>query len=158
MHKTWKTIKEVECDNMHECVELLKKRNYIVSHWISDIAKRSKINIKDINFPVELIRVKVSELGFDKPTTLKEIYSRLDQNNLKPVDPFIAINTRFHYDEQLKGEWLRIAVPLDSMIDSDGIPHLPKLGQGLNLLFIETYWSYPEAIFHPHNDFLVQKK
>ena len=33
------------------------------------------------------------------------------------------------------------------MIDSDGIPHLPKLGQGLNLLFIETYWSYPGAIF-----------
>ena len=39
MHKTWKTIKEVECDNMYECVELLKKRNYIVSHWIADIAK-----------------------------------------------------------------------------------------------------------------------
>ena len=117
MHKIWKTIKEVKCDNMRECVELLRKKNYIVSHWIADIAKKSETNIKDIKFPIELIRVKV-----------------------------------------LKGEWLRIAVPLDSMIDSDGIPHLPKLGQGLNLLFIETYWSYPGAVFHPHNDFLVQKK
>ena len=24
--------------------------------------------------------------------------------------------------------------------------------------FIETYWSYPKAIFHPHNDFIVQSK
>ena len=44
------------------------------------------------------------------------------------------------------------------MIDSDGVPHLPKLGSALGKLFVETYWSYPKAIFHPHNDFLVLKK
>jgi|TARA_B110000238_G_scaffold198634_1_gene243709 hypothetical protein len=158
MNKIWKTIKDVEFNSMEECVQLLKKKNYIVSHWIVDIAKRSNASIQDINFPVELIRIKVSELGFNNPTTLKEIYTKLDENNLKPVHPLIAIGTRLFYDTQPKGEWLRIAVPLESMIDSDGIPHLPKLGQGLNLLFIETYWSYPGAVFHPHNDFLFQKK
>ena len=100
----------------------------------------------------------VSDLGINSPITLREIYDLLEKKNLQPIDPLIAINARFHYDEQPKGEWLRMAVPLDSMIDSDGIPHLPKLGQGLNLLFLETYWSYPGAIFHPHNDFVVQKK
>ena len=44
------------------------------------------------------------------------------------------------------------------MIDSDGVPHLPKLGKALNKYFIETYWSYPHAIFHPHNEFVVCKK
>ena len=43
------------------------------------------------------------------------------------------------------------------MVDSDKVPHLPKLGSALGKLFIETYWSYPGAIFHPHNDFLVVK-
>ena len=43
------------------------------------------------------------------------------------------------------------------MIDSDGVPHLPKLGRALNKNFIETYWSYPNAIFHPHNEFIVCK-
>jgi hypothetical protein len=158
MHKVWKVIKEVKYGNMHECVELLQKKNYIVSHWIRDIAKRTKTDITSIKFPVELIRVKVSDLGIKNPTTLKEIYNLLEKKELQPIDPLIAINARFHYDEQPKGEWLRMAVPFDSMIDSDGIPHLPKLGQGLNLLFLETYWSYPGAIFHPHNDFVVQKK
>ena len=51
-----------------------------------------------------------------------------------------------------------IAVDFKSMIDSDGVPHLPKLGRALGKNFIETYWSYPGAIFHPHNDFLVMKK
>jgi|TARA_B100002003_G_C14063893_1_gene512066 hypothetical protein len=158
MHKVWKVIKEVKYGNMHECVELLQKKNYIVNHWIRDIAKRTKTDITSIKFPVELIRVKVSDLGIKNPTTLKEIYNLLEKKELQPIDPLIAINARFHYDEQPKGEWLRMAVPFDSMIDSDGIPHLPKLGQGLNLLFLETYWSYPGAIFHPHNDFVVQKK
>ena len=30
--------------------------------------------------------------------------------------------------------------------------------KALNKLFIETYWSYPKAIFHPHNEFVVMKK
>ena len=73
------------------------------------------------------------------------------------IEPEIAIYLRCLYKKQPKGEWLRIAVPFNSMIDSDGVPHLPKLGSALGKLFIETYWSYPGAIFHPHNDFLVEK-
>ena len=34
-----------------------------------------------------------------------------------------------------------------SMVDSDNVPHLPKLGKALNKFFIETYWAYPGAIF-----------
>ena len=25
------------------------------------------------------------------------------------------------------------------------------------IYFIETYWAYPNAIFHPHNEFIVCK-
>ena len=136
---------------------MLLKKNYQVSHWIRDIAKRTETDFKNIKFPVTLIRVKVSELGIKSATTLKTIYNLLENNNFKLVDPLIAINSRFYYDEQPKGEWLRFAVPFNSMIDSDGVPHLPKLGQGLGMHFLETYWSYPDAIFHPHNEFVVQK-
>ena len=58
-------------------------------------------------------------MGLVKPTTLEEVYKAFDQQGFEPIDPLIAINTRFIYDEQSR-EWLRIAVPFDSMIDSDG--------------------------------------
>ena len=157
MKDPWKIIKECKFRNMRECVEMLLKKNYQVSHWIRDIAKRTKTDFKNIKFPVTLIRVKVSELGIKSATTLKTIYIQLENNNFKLADPLIAINSRFYYDEQPKGEWLRFAVPFNSMIDSDGVPHLPKLGRGLGMYFLETYWSYPDAIFHPHNEFVVQK-
>ena len=73
------------------------------------------------------------------------------------VQPDVALRVRLYYKDQKKGEWLRFATPLDSMVDSDGVPHLPKLGSALNKLFIETYWSYKGAIFHPHNEFVVTK-
>ena len=74
--------------------------------------------------------------------------------NFKLVDPVVALVCRELYLEQPKGEWLRFATPFDSMIDTDGVPHLPKLGSALNLKFIETYWAYKKAIFHPHNEFV----
>ena len=33
----------------------------------------------------------------------------------------------------------------------------PKTVKALNKLFIETYWSYKGAIFHPKNEFVVCK-
>ena len=157
MENSWKIIKECKFSNMNECVESLLKKNYQVSHWIKDIAKRTKTDLENIKFPIILTRIRVSELGIKSATTLKTIYNLLEKENFKLINPLISINLRFYYDEQPKGEWLRIAVPFNSMIDSDGVPHLPKLGHGLGMYFLETYWSYPDSIFHPHNEFVVQK-
>ncbi len=157
MENSWKIIKECKFSNMNECVESLLKKNYKVSHWIKDIAKRTKTDLESIKFPIILTRIKVSELGIKSATTLKTIYNLLEKENFKLINPLIAINLRFYYDEQPKGEWLRFAVPFNSMIDSDGVPHLPKLGHGLGMYFLETYWSYPDAIFYPHGEFVVQK-
>ena len=73
MKDSWKIIKGCKFDNMHDCVELLLKKNYQVSHWIRDIAKRTKTDFKNIKFPVVLTKVKVSELGVKSATTLKTI-------------------------------------------------------------------------------------
>ena len=96
-------------------------------------------------------------MGFKKPTELKKIYKKIKDNGFKLVNPDIALRVRLKYKNQKTGEWLRFATSFNALIDSDGVPHLPKLGKALNTLFIETYWSYPKAIFHPHNEFIVMK-
>ena len=155
--KPWKVISKISLKNTDECLKLLKRKGYIPSPWIVNIFKKKKISYKKIKKPIILYRVSLRELGFKKPTTLKKFYKKLKiKYNL--VNPAIALFARSIYDEQKTGEWLRFATPMRSMIDSDGVPHLPKLGKALKLYFIETYWSYPKAIFHPHNEFVVQKK
>jgi hypothetical protein len=109
------------------------------------------------NSKVIKYQIKVSNLGLKKLTTLKNIYKKFKEKIFLCVPPDIALRARFFYNEQKTGELLRFATPMNSLIDTDSVPHLPKLGKVLNSFFIETYWSYPGAIFHPHNEFVVMK-
>ncbi|MDC1129895.1 hypothetical protein OAS92_04460 [Candidatus Pelagibacter sp.] len=157
MTKVWKIIKPTKYKNVIECIKALKKKKIYISPWIEDIVKNKKNKLIITNQIVYLFRVKVSFLGFSKPTQLKNIYKKLKQKGFMLVPPDIAFRSRLQYPEQKKGEWLRFATPMNSLIDSDGVPHLPKIGKALNCFFIETYWSYSKAIFHPHNEFVVMK-
>tara|TARA_B100000401_G_C52307020_1_gene485458 strand:+ start:13 stop:513 length:501 start_codon:yes stop_codon:yes gene_type:complete len=157
MIKVWKSLKTSDYKNIDQCIKELKKKNIIISHWILDIVQNRKNKIKITKKNIFLYRIKLANLGFKKPTTLKKVYEKIKQKKYLLVPPDIALRTRLIYKEQKTGEWLRFATPLRSMIDSDNVPHLPKLGRALGKYFIETYWSYPQAVFHPHNEFVVMK-
>ena len=154
--KIWKKI-NIKHKNIKSCINDLKKKNYELSPWILNIFKNKKNNIKYSKSEFNLYRIKVKHLGFKKAAKLKHIYQSFKYNKFKLVPPDVALRARFVYKKQKKGEWLRFATPMRSMIDTDGIPHLPKLGCALGKYFIETYWAYPDAIFHPHNEFVVTK-
>jgi hypothetical protein len=153
----WKIIEDFNSDNIEGYLEELKLKKYVLSEWIVDVFKNYQSKIKKDEFPITLYRIFVKDLNIHKPTTLENIYKELIIKDFQLVQPELVLITRLMYNEQKTGEWLRFATPFNSLIDSDGVPHLPKLGKALNKFFIETYWSYPEAIFHPHNEFVVRK-
>ena len=157
MYKIWKTIKTSKYKSLKHCVNDLKKNKIYISPWIENIVNNKKNKLTITKNKVFLYRVKVKNLGFNKPTELRKIYKKIKKNNFDLVSLDIALRARMQYKEQKRGEWLRFATPHNSLIDSDGVPHLPKLGKALGKFFIETYWSYPKAIFHPHNEFVVMK-
>ena len=158
MKKIWKRIDNIDFSNTEECLNNLRDKNYQISPWIENIFTNSNLKYADLNYPINLVRVNLEDLNFKNHTELKNIYNRIKEENLDLVPPQVALFARFVYDEQPSGEWLRFATPLKSMIDSDGVPHLPKLGKALNMYFVETYWAYQNAIFHPHNEFVFIKK
>lgn len=155
--KVWKTITNLNFDNSRDLLRDLKKKNFKTSLWIDDIFEKKNIDLTKIKLPINLYRVSLKDLNFNKPTELRMVYEKAKKLNLEPVNPVLALVCRELYLDQPKGEWLRFATPFNSMIDSDGVPHIPKLGKALNFFFIETYWSYPQAIFHPHNEFIFCK-
>tara|TARA_B100000787_G_scaffold27031_1_gene17888 strand:- start:1382 stop:1864 length:483 start_codon:yes stop_codon:yes gene_type:complete len=156
--KVWKKIKKSNYKSIKHLLNDLIKKGHVLSPWIIDIFNNKKNNILINNQSFNLYKIKVKNLGFKKATKLKYIYKKILLNNYDLVTPDLALRTRFFYKEQKTGEWLRFATPFNSMIDTDKVPHLPKLGRALQKYFIETYWSYPDAIFHPHNEFIITKK
>ncbi len=154
--KIWKKIEKINYKNTNELLKAYKEKNIKLSPWIEDIFKKENYSFDNIILPLSLVRISLKDLGFTGPTELDKVYEKSKLENLSLVEPSIALLCREFYLEQSTGEWLRFATPFESMIDSDGVPHLPKLGKALNLYFVETYWSYPKAIFHPHNEFVFK--
>lgn len=152
----WKKIKKIPYKDVSSCIKVVRKKS-VISPWIEDIFSRKK----NINYSIyknfEVHRLTLKDLGFKKAAKLKNVYKMFKKFKYDLVPPEISLYLRLIYTKQPRGEWLRISVPFNSMIDKDKVPHLPKLGRALGKFFLETYWSYPDAIFHPHNDFLVIK-
>ena len=159
MKKTWRQINSIDFSNGKELIDKLIKKGFIISPWINNIIKKRKFNHEKYNFPILLFKLNLKkDLNITRPIKLINLYIKIKEKNFFLVEPEIAIFSRILYKKQRSGEWLRFATDLNSMIDTDGIPHLPKLGAGLGKKFVETYWAYPDAIFHPHNDFIVSLK
>lgn len=150
-------IKTFKLDTGEDLLMFLKKKKIIFSPWVENILNKKKFNTKNFS-PIELVMVNLKkDLGINKAIYLKDIYKILRNKKLKLLQPEIALYAATKIKIKKKGTWHRFATPLNSMIDSDGIPHLPKIGYALNKYFVETYWAYPKAVFHPHNSFIVCK-
>jgi|TARA_B100000780_G_scaffold119609_1_gene83839 hypothetical protein len=154
--KTYIKIKKFDFQNSKQLIKKIKKK-FILSHWIINTIEKIELK-RNISLPIELVSINLkTDLKINSPEKLKDVYKKLKTKGYKLVAPEIAIYSSLYLKKQKPGIWLRFAVPLNSMVDDDGIPHLPKIGHGLNKRFIETYWSYKDAIFHPHNNFIVMK-
>lgn len=153
----WKMLEKPPYATGGEYLAALTERGYRVSDWIIDIVSRTN-TVTQTGWPLPLVRVSLASLGFTGPTHLSDFYDAAVGEHgagFENPSPEVALAVRFLYDEQPTGEWLRIGTKLDAMIDSDGVPHLPKLGKALGRYYIESYWSYPKAVFHPHNEFVL---
>ena len=152
--KKWEKLTLNGDETADKIVSELIGKGYKLSDWIIDISSRLNSELKN---EYEIWSVSLKDLGFTGPTKLEDIYEKFQIKGFSDVPPEIALILRMHVEKHSLNEWMRILTPINSMIDKDGIPHLPKLGSGLGNLYVETYWAWPQAIFHPHNEFLVQK-
>ena len=102
MTKIWKKINTSEYKNIAEVRKKLLKKRVILSHWIIDILENKKNNIKLEKKKIKLYRIKVKNLGFKKPTTLKKIYNKIKIKGYELVSLDIALIARLRYSDQKK--------------------------------------------------------
>ena len=121
-------------------VELLSK-DYKLSDWIIDISRRLN---SDLKREYELWSISLGDLGFDGPTKIKDFYAKLENSGYSLVPPEIAFILRMKYKNQPTSEWLRIATPLNSMIDRDGILN-KKAPKGEYITTWEDFVFLPES-------------
>ena len=158
--KSFLKIDDFPCKNGNDLLIILKKNKIMLSPWIEDyLLKKKNFQETDKSLPCKLYKIHLkNDFNIKKEIFLKDIYESIKKKGYQLIDPEIALYSRIFIKQKKLGSWIRFATPLNSMVDSDGVPHLPKIGFALNKYFLETYWAYPKAVFHPHNYFIVCKK
>jgi len=117
------------------------------------ISKPEKIN---------LIKLKVQDLGFEKNPTTEQIYKRAEELGLELCPPEIGPHLRLNYQEvfkreQAKGEWLRIG--MKQITDSNGYPGVFRVDRDdVGKRWLNDYWAKPEDEWRLDSEFVFTRK
>lgn len=115
----------------------------------------TKIAIATQPQDVELVRVTVRELGFERATTLRDILARGENVGLKKCVPEVGPQLRRAYKDQPKGEWLWVA--MDPVTDSNGFPRIFNVFENGGKLWLDTNYFNLDDKFVPDDEFVFSK-
>ena len=77
MSKIWKSIESIDYKDCGDCIKDFKNKNYKLSPWIENIVKNKNFKFSNYDFPIQLIRKNVKDIGFEGPTELEKIYNKV---------------------------------------------------------------------------------
>ena len=126
---------------------MLQKREFIVN------SKSEKLN---------LIKLKVQDLGFSDSATTDEIYKRANELGLELCPPEVGPHLRLNYEkvfsrEQAKGEYLKIA--MKQITVSIGCPNVfdvYRYDDGKR--WLNNHWAKPDYSWYPECEFVFSRK
>jgi hypothetical protein len=117
------------------------------------ISKPEKIN---------LIKLKVQDLGFKNNPTTEQIYKRAEELGLELCSPEVGPHLRLNYQdvfkrEQAKGEWLRIG--MKQITASNGDPDVFDVNRGgLGVRWLSGNLALPENLWSLEDEFVFTCK
>jgi len=133
-----------------------------ISDYARNMLQKPEFTINSKSEKLNLIKLKVQDLGFPGSATTDEIYKRANELGLELCPPEVGPHLRLNYEkvfgrEQAKGEYFRIA--MKQMTDSDGNPsvfHVNRYDGGKR--WLRSNWAKPDNSWNPENEFVFSRK
>ena len=125
----------------------LKDNGFKVSDWANDILGKPAFTAATETTEVDLVRVTVAELGFEKGARRDQIYDRAKEFGLELCPPEVGPQLRLQYKDQPNGEWVLIG--MDPITDSDGDLSVFGVRRDDSGLWLDSDWGSPAYVWHP---------
>ncbi len=152
----WRTIQVGTHGNSKGLQEAVEQGGCQISSWAADMMKRPTFTLAKEPGTVNLVRVKVSELGFMKNTPLSQIRDRGVELGLALCEPEDGPQLRLQYPEQPMGEAVWMA--MNAIVCSNGNPHIFCVFHGEDGRYLRVYVGYPGRLWGPDDGFVFRKK
>lgn len=117
----WMTLK-IGGMSSEELLKLLKKNGFHVSDWAKDIMAKPAFTTKETHQEVQLVRLKVKDLGFASEPTTNELFARAKERGLDLCPAEVGPHLRLALTDQPRDEWFWVA--MEPISDSNGYPNV----------------------------------
>lgn len=150
----WRTIVLGVHKSADEYRTALKAKGFQLSDWASDILGKITFSEKEIS--VELVKVSVAELGFNRNTSLRDILAKAQELGLGLCEPEIGPALREQYSDQPHGEYLWIG--MEPVRDSDDYPLVFDVRHDDDARWLYASWDGLDFVWDPDGHFVFVRK
>ncbi len=117
-----------------EFPEVLKSQGYDISAGAWKILEDPGFRVASEESEVNLVKVRLKQLGFKKKTTFTQVYKRAEQLGLGMCPPEVGPQLRLQYPDQVPGEWIIVAMkPIQSRVFGVDYNNFGKYLNSVNL-------------------------
>jgi hypothetical protein len=148
----WKRIKLGTHKDAAGLKRDLENGGITLSEWAADIIENPVFTLANQEMTVDLVNVRVAELGFTTAAPLREIHARALTAGLQLCPPAVGPEVRRQYLEQPLGECLGIA--MEPIRASDGHEYFFRVLRGPSGLCLRAFWSDPDGTWFPDDRFI----
>lgn len=137
-----------------ELERTLKQNKINVSGYAGDMMKKPEFMTLKSREVVDLVHLKVGDLGFTDYPTTDQLYEAAGRFGLELCPPEAGPELRLKYTDQPLGEWEYVA--MKQIADSGGNPRVFKLLRHDDGLWLDGYWARPTNRWNLDNGFVFR--
>lgn len=154
--RIWSAWKEIMIGGVpkEELLARLERNGFVVSAWAKDMMRQAAFTTAKRPRKVQLVRIKVSDLGFTEAPTTTDLFNRAKERGLALCSAEVGPHLRLALSDQPIGDCLWVAMEL--ITDSVGDPSVFKLGSDSDGRWLSGYWAGPGNRRHLEYDLVFQ--
>lgn len=141
--EVWRTI-EAGGRSVAELERTLKQNKINVSGYAQDMMRKPDFITLKSREAVDLVQLKVSDLGFTSTPTTDQIYQKAESLGLGLCPPEVGPELRLKYKKQSLNEWLYIGMKQIAAPASGGDPSVFGLDRDGDGAWLDGVWAGPD--------------
>jgi len=145
---------EIGGKNATELENELRERKINISDYAQDMLHSRDFTIQKNPETIDLVRLKVRDLGFTNSATTEQIYARAAELGLDLCPAEVGPHQRLKDSDQSMGDWYRIA--MKQIADRYGYPYVFDLVRDEGGLWLSDNGAKPQRKWNPDDEFVFR--
>jgi hypothetical protein len=152
--KVRKSDLEIGGKTKEELLQELRDKNIKISQWAQDMIDNPDFTTLEDSEQIDLVRLKVRDLGFPNGATTDQIYAKAEEFGLELCPAEVGLHQRLKDEEQPLGNWYNIAIKQIAGRDGDlcvfGLAHRD------DGLWLNYGWAGPDDEWDADDEFMFR--